>query len=69
MTTNGQAVEPSADRLLKKTMRRYLPDDILYRAKQGFVTPIADWLRGPLAREARAIGTSRIHRRASGDSA
>jgi asparagine synthase (glutamine-hydrolysing) len=37
--------------LLKKAMRRYLPDDILYRPKQGFVTPIAEWLRGPLAGE------------------
>ncbi len=44
--------------LMKHTMRRYLPDDILYRPKQGFVTPIAQWLRGPLADEARAIGSS-----------
>ena len=44
--------------LLKKAMRRYLPNDILYRPKQGFVTPIAQWLRGPLAAEARAISTS-----------
>ncbi len=44
--------------LLKKAMRRYLPDDILYRPKQGFVMPIADWLRGPLAGEARAIASS-----------
>ena len=44
--------------LLKKAMRRYLPENILYRPKQGFVTPIADWLRGPLASEARAIATS-----------
>lgn len=41
--------------LLKRTMRPYLPDGILYRQKQGFVTPIAQWLRGPLAPEARAI--------------
>ena len=44
--------------LLKKAMRRYLPDDLLYRPKQGFVTPIAQWLRGPLAAEASAIATS-----------
>ena len=43
--------------LLKKAMRRYLPNDILYRPKQGFVTPIAPWLRGPLSAEARAIST------------
>jgi asparagine synthase (glutamine-hydrolysing) len=44
--------------LLKKTMRRYLPDDILFRQKQGFVTPIAQWFRGPLAGAARGIGAS-----------
>lgn len=42
--------------LLKHTMRRYLPENILYRPKQGFVTPIAEWFRGPLAGAARAIG-------------
>ncbi|HTN14041.1 MAG TPA: XrtA/PEP-CTERM system amidotransferase [Sphingomonadaceae bacterium] len=44
--------------LMKHTMRRYLPDSILFRPKQGFVTPIAQWLRGPLAGEARAIASS-----------
>ncbi len=44
--------------LLKKTMERYLPREVLYRQKQGFVTPIAAWLRGPLASEARAIAAS-----------
>ena len=44
--------------LLKKAMERYLPDDILYRPKQGFVTPIAQWLRGPLQRQTRGIATS-----------
>jgi asparagine synthase (glutamine-hydrolysing) len=44
--------------LLKKTMRRYLSDDILFRQKQGFVTPIAQWFRGPLAAAARGIGSS-----------
>ncbi|WP_395395148.1 XrtA/PEP-CTERM system amidotransferase [Novosphingobium sp. BL-8A] len=43
--------------LMKRTMRRMLPDDILYRPKQGFVTPIAQWLRGPLAGTAREIAT------------
>ncbi|AWW74892.1 asparagine synthetase B [Erythrobacter sp. KY5] len=44
--------------LLKKCMERYLPDEILYRPKQGFVTPIAQWLRGPLSGEARMIASS-----------
>ncbi|MEL7188848.1 MAG: XrtA/PEP-CTERM system amidotransferase [Pseudomonadota bacterium] len=41
--------------LLKKSMEQRLPHDILYRSKQGFVTPIAAWLRGPLAQTARDI--------------
>ena len=41
--------------LLKKSMERYLPHDILYRPKMGFVTPIAQWFRGPLSDEARQI--------------
>lgn len=44
--------------LMKKCMERYLPRDILYRHKQGFVTPIAQWLRGPLMEETRAIASS-----------
>ncbi|MET0372195.1 MAG: XrtA/PEP-CTERM system amidotransferase [Sphingobium sp.] len=41
--------------LLKKAMEPYLPQDILYRQKMGFVTPIADWFRGALAGEASAV--------------
>ena len=49
--------------LLKKSMERYLPKDILYRPKQGFVTPIAEWFRGPLAEKARGIaGASALAR-------
>ncbi|MGB3165896.1 MAG: XrtA/PEP-CTERM system amidotransferase [Alteraurantiacibacter sp.] len=44
--------------LLKHAMERYLPEDILYRPKKGFVTPIAEWLRGPLAGKARGIAKS-----------
>ena len=44
--------------LMKKTMEGYLPKDILYRPKMGFVTPIDQWFRGPLAGEARALATS-----------
>lgn len=44
--------------LLKQTMRRYLPDDILFRPKQGFVTPISQWFRGPLAATAQGIAGS-----------
>lgn len=41
--------------MIKQAMQRFLPADVLYRPKQGFVTPIAEWLRGPLAQEARKI--------------
>ncbi len=41
--------------LMKRAMRRYLPDEILYRRKMGFVTPISAWFRGPLAAEAERI--------------
>lgn len=43
--------------LVKQTMRRYLPDDVLFRQKMGFVTPIAQWLRGPLAQSARGLAS------------
>lgn len=44
--------------LLKKTMEGHLPDDILYRQKMGFVTPISAWFKGPLAEEAADLATS-----------
>jgi len=46
--------------LLKCAMRKRLPDDVLFRPKQGFVTPIATWFRGPLADVARAIGRTSV---------
>lgn len=44
--------------IMKRTMERFLPQDILYRPKQGFVTPISAWFRGPLAETARSIAES-----------
>jgi asparagine synthase (glutamine-hydrolysing) len=43
---------------MKKAMERYLPDDILYRPKMGFVTPISAWFRGALADEAADLSRS-----------
>jgi asparagine synthase (glutamine-hydrolysing) len=34
--------------LLKRAMRPYLPDDLLYRRKMGFAVPLSRWFRGPL---------------------
>ncbi len=45
--------------LMKKAMERYLPRDILYRPKMGFVTPVAEWFRGALAEEAASLARSR----------
>lgn len=44
--------------LMKKAMERYLPNDILYRPKMGFVTPISAWFRGALADEAAGLARS-----------
>ena len=56
----GAFTQPSGDApsMESSSEDSYLPDDILYRPKQGFVTPIAQWFRGPLAGTARAIGDS-----------
>ncbi|MET0682019.1 MAG: XrtA/PEP-CTERM system amidotransferase [Casimicrobiaceae bacterium] len=39
--------------LLKKSMEPYLPREIMYRPKQGFAVPLAQWFRGPLKRRVR----------------
>ncbi len=44
--------------LMKKAMERFLPHEILYRPKMGFVTPISRWFRGPLAAQAQALAAS-----------
>jgi asparagine synthase (glutamine-hydrolysing) len=41
--------------LMKRSLEGRLPDEILYRRKMGFVTPVSAWLRGPLADEAAGI--------------
>jgi asparagine synthase (glutamine-hydrolysing) len=46
--------------LMKRAMRPYLPPEILHRTKQGFVTPVSAWFRGPLADVAAALATSRM---------
>jgi asparagine synthase (glutamine-hydrolysing) len=44
--------------IMKQAMERYLPHDILYRPKMGFVTPVSHWFRGPLVEAARGLATS-----------
>ncbi|WP_375286941.1 XrtA/PEP-CTERM system amidotransferase [Sphingomonas sp.] len=45
--------------LMKKAVERFLPREVLYRPKMGFVTPVSAWFRGPLAGEAAALAKSR----------
>lgn len=46
--------------LMKQAMERYLPRDILYRPKMGFVTPVSAWFRGTLADEAAGLARSSV---------
>jgi asparagine synthase (glutamine-hydrolysing) len=39
--------------LLKKAMEPQLPASVLYRPKQGFAVPLAEWFRGPLRQRVR----------------
>jgi len=39
--------------VFKKSLKPYLPDDILYRNKMGFAVPLAGWFRGPLRERVR----------------
>lgn len=54
----GQRIHGNSGKyLMKRAMEAYLPHDILYREKMGFVTPISTWFRGPLAEEAHRVAT------------
>jgi asparagine synthase (glutamine-hydrolysing) len=48
--------------VLKRAVSDLLPEDLVWRPKQGFGTPVAQWFRGPLARElAGRLERSEIH--------
>jgi asparagine synthase (glutamine-hydrolysing) len=50
--------------LLKKLAEKYLPHDIVYRGKQGFVMPLSPWLEGGLkSRMEHAIGSQGLGKR------
>lgn len=54
----GQRIHGNSGKyLLKRAMEAYLPQQILYRDKMGFVTPISHWFRGALAGEAEAVAS------------
>ncbi|WP_375403634.1 XrtA/PEP-CTERM system amidotransferase [uncultured Sphingomonas sp.] len=46
--------------LMKRSLERHLPREILYRPKMGFVTPVSAWFRGPLAAAAAGLARSRV---------
>jgi asparagine synthase (glutamine-hydrolysing) len=46
--------------LMKRSLERHLPRDILYRPKMGFVTPVSAWFRGQLADTAAGLAHSRV---------
>lgn len=46
--------------LMKRALEPYLPKDILYRPKMGFVTPVSAWFRKALAEEAAGLARSRV---------
>jgi len=55
-------------RILKRALKKHLPDDILYRKKMGFGVPILEWLRGDVRDYARELvlegeGTRRFFQR------
>ena len=39
--------------ILKESMRGIVPDEVINRGKQGFGTPMVEWLRGPFGSDAR----------------
>jgi asparagine synthase (glutamine-hydrolysing) len=41
--------------IFKRAMSRLLPPEVLTRRKQGFVVPLAEWLRGDLREFAESV--------------
>ena len=40
--------------IFKKSLEKYLPEEILYRKKMGFAVPLAQWFRGPLRQKVKS---------------
>ncbi len=48
--------------LMKHALEPYVPQDLLYRPKMGFVVPVSNWFRGPLAdRIENIVNHSHLH--------
>ncbi|MFC3051195.1 XrtA/PEP-CTERM system amidotransferase [Kordiimonas pumila] len=59
---------PASDRIMdgegkavfKKALEGFLPDEILYRQKKGFIVPVVNWLRNELIPELEKLKASEI---------
>ncbi len=49
MKLRGKGKSAITKYVLKKAMEKYLPNDIIYRRKQGFNIPVKSWLSGGLS--------------------
>jgi asparagine synthase (glutamine-hydrolysing) len=41
--------------IFKRAMEPYLPSDVIYRPKTGFVAPVREWMLGPLNEQIRSV--------------
>ena len=44
--------------ILKKAIEPYVPNEVLYRRKQGFAVPLQEWFSGPLREHVQALRTA-----------
>jgi len=60
LPVSHKLVGRNGKRLLKSAFEQLVPNDLLYRPKQGFSIPLAAWFRGPLAEKVRTAVTGPI---------
>jgi asparagine synthase (glutamine-hydrolysing) len=51
MPTNEKIRDEVGKHVLKRAVGDLLPNDLLWRPKQGFGTPVSQWFRGPLGKQ------------------
>lgn len=55
LPTSAKLQGKNGKHILKKAFENKLPNEILYRQKQGFIVPINQWMRGPLSNKIHDI--------------